>query len=138
MKKTNGRALYCFTLKSSGIDDNRWGWLDDETNSWVIQPTLTYSQAMCFNFTKYHNSIEKYRQRLIKDMLKEKVYKAKVRKVDFEEIQYLKEFFEVKHIKDACSNFNHEHCETAKDIDCINCKFRNTNYESFEERSNNG
>lgn len=137
MKKHINRAISSYTLRESGIDNNRYGWFEESTNRWVIQPTLTYNEALCFNFNHYHRSIEKYRKSLIKAMLKDKKFKAKVNQSNKEDIKYLKDFFGVKYLRDCCENFHPEYCNNVINKTCINCMYQFNNYESFEKGDSN-
>ena len=133
MRKNIFRAISSYTLRESGIDNNRWGWFEESSNRWIIQPILTYNEALCFDFGHYHRSIERYRKSLIKAMLKDKKFKAMVKQRNNEDIQYLKDFFGVKYLRDCCRNFHPEYCDNVMNKTCINCMYRFTNYESFEE-----
>lgn len=137
MNKHIFRAASSYTLRESGIDNNRWGWFEDSSNRWIIQPVLTYNEALCFDFSHYHRSIERYRKSLIKAMLKDKKFKAMVKQRNNEDIQYLKDFFGVKYLRDCCENFHSEYCNNVMNKTCINCMYRFNSYESFEKGDSN-
>lgn len=121
-------------LRESGIDNNRWGWLDESTNSWEILPELTYAEAMCFDFNKFYKEIDKFKARLVKKILKDKRLRAKIEAYDSEEIELLKKEFGVKHIKYACQNFSHELCSKVSNKSCYNCVYRFNDYESLTNK----
>lgn len=134
MQKHIYRAANSYVIRESGIDNNRYGWFDESRNSWVIIPNLTYSEAMSFNFTKYYKSIERFKKRLIKELLNDKKFKAKVKELNLEYIKQIKDSFNVNFLRDCCENYHPIYCDNVRDTTCINCQYRFNNFEKFEEK----
>ena len=134
MNKKINRVISSLKLKESGIDNNRYGWFNESTNSWEILPTLTYNEAMSFDFNKYHKDIEKFRNGLVKRILKDKKVKAKINACNSEDIEEIKECFGVTHIKYACENYHTKICSKALNKTCINCIYRFNDYESLKNK----
>lgn len=134
MKKNIYRVISSYTIRESGIDDNRYGVFEDRTNRWLILPTLTYNEASCFDFAKYHNKMQKCSKKLIKSLLQDKKFKKKVEAYNSCDIEEIKKLFSVNHIKYACENFHPEYCANVLNKTCFVCEFRNNNWESLENK----
>lgn len=135
MNKKINRVISSLTLKESGIDNNRYGWFNESTNSWEILPTLTYNEAMSFDFKKYHSDMEKFRNGLVKRILKDKKVRAKIDACNKEDIEQIKECFGVKHIKFACQNYDSVLCANVSNKSCLNCVYRFNDYESLTNKN---
>ena len=97
MNKKIQRITGSYYLRGSGINNNRYGWFNESTNEWEILPTLTYYEALRFDFNKYYKEIEKYKKVLVDKILKDKKLRAKIEACNNEEIEKIKKEFGVKH-----------------------------------------
>jgi len=134
MNKKINRAISSYTLKESGIGNNRYGWFEESSNNWETPPTLTYNEAISFDFKKYHQDIEKFRNSLVKRILKDKKVRAKINACNREDIEEIKTCFGVTHIKFACENYHTKICSKALNMTCINCTYRFNDYEALKNK----
>lgn len=132
MNKNIDRCISSYTLRESGIDNNRYVFFEDRTNRWFILPELSYNEAICFDFAKYHKKMQKCSKRLIKNILQDKKYRKKVEACNSYDIEQIKKLFSVNHIKYACENFHPEYCNNVLNKTCIVCEYRNNDFESLE------
>lgn len=126
--------IFTFSIKESGINDNRYGLFNYSTNSWLVKPIMTYSQASNFDIAKLLNSINVFKEAEANRILKSKKVQAKVRVTDSIHIEEIKNWFNVKNVKDACLNYNSELCYNSTNRRCINCIYRFIDWESLEEK----
>lgn len=135
MNKKIQRITGSYYLRGSGINNNRYGWFNESTNEWEILPTLTYYEALRFDFNKYYNEIEKYKKVLVDKILKDKKVRAKIDACNKEDIEQIKECFGVKHIKFACQNYDSVLCANVSNKNCFNCVYRFNDYESLTNKN---
>ncbi|MDY4789299.1 MAG: hypothetical protein SO179_01875 [Bacteroidales bacterium] len=131
MKKKNIRQSYL--LKESALQNGKYGWVNEFTNEWEIEPIYDYYYAENFDFLTYLKEMKKLKQIAIKRALKSKRFKNNLISSYRANIASIQSYFGVSLIKDACDNYDAVYCEKSTNLGCMRCPIRLNDYELFKE-----
>lgn len=125
-----------YILKDNGLNNGEYGWVNELTGEWEIDPIYDYYYAINFDFQTYLNEMKKLKQIAIKRALKSKKFKKNLRSsynANLASIQFL---FGVALIKHACDNYDDAYCYNSSNINCMRCPYRFNNIEKIERGYN--
>lgn len=131
MAKNKKRQTYI--LKDNGLNKKRYGWVNELTNEWEIEPKYGYCEAINFDFVTYLKELKKLKQVAIKRAMKSKRFKKDLLNSYRANISQIQSYFGVSLIKHACCNYYEEYCFKSTNLQCIKCEYRFNNFEKFEE-----
>ena len=131
MQNRNKRQSYL--LKESALQNGKYGWVNELTNEWEIEPIYDYYYAVNFDFVTYLKEMKKLKQIAIKRALKSKRFKKNLRSSYNANLASIQSYFGVSLIKHACDNYDEEYCFNSTNLQCIKCEYRFNNFEKFEE-----
>lgn len=120
-----------YSLRESGLSNNRYGWYDESTDSWIIPPTFTFYNALCFDLNSYFIALEILKNELVKTILLEESFMEKVEFYENEEIELLKNKFGIENLSSICENYDSELCSNVSNDYCFTCMCRLFDYESL-------
>ena len=132
MQNRNKRQSYL--LKESALQNEKYGWVNELTNEWEIEPIYDYYYAVNFEFETYLKEMKKLKQIAIKRALKSKRFKNNLISSYRANIASIQSYFGVSLIKHACDNYDEEYCFNSTNLQCIKCEYRFNNFEKFEEK----
>ena len=130
MEKNKKRQTYI--LKDNGLNKKRYGWVNELTNEWEIEPIYDYYYAVNFDFVTYLKEMKKLKQIAIKRALKSKRFKKNLRSSYNANLASIQSLFGVALIKHACDNYDDAYCYNSSNINCMRCPFRFNNIEKIE------
>lgn len=131
MAKNNKRQTYI--LKDNGLTNGGFGWVDELTNEWEVEPIYDYFHAINFDFATYLKELKKLKKVAIKRAMKSKRFKKDLLNSYRANISQIQSYFGVSLIKHACDNYDEEYCFKSTNLQCIKCEYRFNNFEKFEE-----
>lgn len=132
MQENKKRQTYI--LKDNGLNKKRWGWVNELTNEWEIEPKYGYCEAVNFDFNTYIKELKKLKKVAVKRAMKSKRFKKDLLNSYRANIASIQSYFGVSLIKDACDNYDEEYCFNSTNLQCIKCEYRFNNFEKFEEK----
>ena len=132
MQNNNKRQSYL--LKESALQNGKYGWVNELTGEWEIDPIYDYYYAINFDFQTYLNEMKKLKQIAIKRAFKSKRFKKNLRSSYNANLASIQSLFGVALIKHACDNYDEEYCFNSTNLQCIKCEYRFNNFEKFEEK----
>ncbi|MEA5099935.1 MAG: hypothetical protein VB011_05375 [Bacteroidales bacterium] len=130
MEKNNKRQSYL--LKESALQNENYGWVNELTNEWEIEPIYDYYHAVNFDFETYLKELKKLKQIAIKRAFKSKRFKKNLRSSYNANLASIQSYFGVSLIKDACDNYDDAYCEKSTNLGCMRCPYRFNNIEKIE------
>ena len=131
MQNRNKRQSYL--LKESALQNGKYGWVNELTNEWEIEPIYDYYYALSFDFQTYLKEMKKLKQIAIKRAMKSKKFKKNLRSSCNANIASIQSYFGVSLIKHACDNYDAVYCEKSTNLGCMRCPIRLNDYELFKE-----
>ncbi len=126
-KENNNRLSFLF--KDDGLNNGNFGWVNELTNKWEIEPKYSYESMLHFDFDIYFKEMEKLKQVAIKRALRSKKSKKNILSSYRENISFIQTFFGVILIKNACLNYDEQLCFRSTNLNCIKCSSRLNDYE---------
>lgn len=130
----NNKKRQSYLLKESALQNGKYGWVNELTNEWEIEPIYDYYYAVNFDFVIYLKEMKKLKQIAIKRALKSKRFKNNLISSYRANIASIQSLFGVALIKHACDNYDEEYCFNSTNLQCIKCEYRFNNFEKFEEK----
>ncbi|MDD2530882.1 MAG: hypothetical protein PHN41_06600 [Bacteroidales bacterium] len=132
MQNRNKRQSYL--LKESALQNGKYGWVNELTNEWEIEPIYDYYYAVNFDFESYLKELKKLKQVAINRAMNSKRFKNNLISSYRANIASIQSLFGVALIKHACDNYDEEYCFNSTNLQCIKCEYRFNNFEKFEEK----
>ena len=130
MQNRNKRQSYL--LKESALQNRKYGWVNELTGEWEIEPIYDYYYAVNFDFVTYLKEMKKLKQVAIKRAFKSKRFKKNLRSSYNANLASIQSYFGVSLIKDACDNYDDAYCEKSTNLGCMRCPYRFNNIEKIE------
>ena len=131
MQKNKKRQTYI--LKDNGLNNGKYGWANELTNEWEIEPIYDYYHANNFDFETYLKEMKKLKQIAVKRAFKSKRFKNNLISSYRANIASIQSYFGVSLIKHACDNYDAVYCEKSTNLGCMRCPIRLNDYELFKE-----
>lgn len=125
----NNKKRQTYILKDNGLNNGKYGWVNELTNEWEIEPKYSYESMLHFDFNIYFKEMEKLKQVAIKRALRSKKSKKNILSSYRENISFIQTFFGVSLIKNACLNYDEQLCFRSTNLNCIKCSSRLNDYE---------
>lgn len=135
MQKNNKRQSYL--LKESALQNGKYGWVNELTNEWEIEPIYDYYYAVNFDFETYLKEMKKLKQIAVKRALKSKRFKNNLISSYRANLASIQSYFGVSLIKHACENYCDDLCKCSTNLRCIKCEFRYNNFLKTIEKGDN-
>jgi hypothetical protein len=131
MQENKKRQTYI--LKDNGLNKKRWGWVNELTNEWEIEPKYGYCEAVNFDFNTYIKELKKLKKVAVKRAMKSKRFKKDLLNSYRANIASIQSYFGVSLIKHACDNYDEEYCFKSTNLQCIKCEYRFNDFGKLEE-----
>lgn len=132
----NNNKRQSYLLKESALQNEKYGWVNEHTNEWEIEPIYDYYHAVNFDFETYLKELKKLKQVAIKRAMNSKKFKKNLRSSYNANLASIQSYFGVSLIKDACDNYDAVYCEKSTNLGCMRCPFRFNNIEKIEGGNN--
>ncbi|MBP1645294.1 MAG: hypothetical protein H6Q16_869 [Bacteroidetes bacterium] len=130
----NNKKRQTYILKDNGLNKKRYGWVNELTNEWEVEPIYDYFHAINFDFVTYFKELKKLKKVAVKRAMKSKRFKKDLLNSYRENISQIQSYFGVSLIKHACDNYDEEYCFNSTNLQCIKCEYRFNNFGKFEEK----
>ena len=130
MQNNNKRQTYI--LKDNGLNNGKYGWVNELNNEWEIEPIYDYYYALSFDFEAYLKEMKKLKQIAIKRAMNSKRFKNNLISSYRANIASIQSYFGVSLIKHACDNYDDAYCYNSSNINCMRCPYRFNNFEKLE------
>ena len=128
----NNKIRQTYILKDNGLNNGKYGWVNELNNEWEIEPIYDYYHAINFDFATYLKELKKLKQVAVKRAMKSKRFKKDLLNSYRANIASIQSYFGVSLIKHACDNYDEEYCFNSTNLQCIKCEYRFNNFEKFE------
>jgi hypothetical protein len=132
----NNKIRQTYILKDNGLNNRKYGWVNELTGEWEIEPIYDYYHAVNFDFQTYLKEMKKLKQVAIKRALKSKKFKKNLHSSYNANLASIQSLFGVALIKHACDNYDDAYCYNSSNINCMRCTFRFNNIEKIEGGNN--